>query len=75
MKEELIAGVTVVIMLLKVKIFFLALDRQVQLTIGSFVFFGSLLTYFVDPKFAFIPTFFGAGLIFAWLSGLVCWQI
>ena len=55
---------------IKSKNFFLALDRQVQLTIGSFVFFGSLLTYFVDLKFVFIPAFFGAGLIFAGLSGL-----
>ncbi|MFM7620753.1 MAG: rhodanese-like domain-containing protein [Alphaproteobacteria bacterium] len=52
------------------KNFFLPLDRQVQLTIGSFVFFGSLLAYFVDVKFVFIPAFFGAGLIFAGLSGL-----
>lgn len=49
--------------------FFLPLDRQVQLTIGVCVFAGSLLAYFVNPLFAILTGFFGAGLIFAGLSG------
>lgn len=51
------------------KTFFLPLDRQVQLTIGSFVFLGSALGYFCCSFFIFIPAFFGAGLIFSSLSG------
>ena len=49
--------------------FFLPLDRQVQLTIGLCVLIGSLLTYFVNPLFAILTGFFGAGLSFAGLSG------
>lgn len=49
--------------------FFLPLDRQVQLTIGLGVFIGSLLGYFANPKFFLLSGFFGAGLIFAGLSG------
>lgn len=49
--------------------FFLPLDRQVQLTIGLGVFIGSLLGYLVSPKFFLLSGFFGAGLIFAGLSG------
>lgn len=49
--------------------FFLPLDRQVQLTIGLCVIIGSLLTYFVNPLFAIMTGFFGAGLSFAGLSG------
>lgn len=47
----------------------LPLDRQVQCTIGSFVLVGSLLSYFVNPLFCLFTSFFGAGLIFAGLSG------
>ncbi len=49
--------------------FFLPLDRQVQLTIGLGVLIGSLLGYFVSPKFFLLSGFFGAGLIFAGISG------
>lgn len=49
--------------------FFLPLDRQVQLVIGLAVFIGTTLGYFYNPKFLLIPAFFGAGLIFAALSG------
>ena len=49
--------------------FFLPLDQQVQLTIGSCVLLGSLLTYFVSPFFAIFTGFFGAGLTFAGLTG------
>ncbi len=49
--------------------FFLPLDRQVQLTIGLGVFLGSVLGYFVNTNFFLLSGFFGAGLIFAGLSG------
>jgi rhodanese-related sulfurtransferase len=49
--------------------FFLPLDRQVQLTIGLGVFIGSVLGFFVNPNFFLLSGFFGAGLIFAGLSG------
>jgi len=49
--------------------FFLPLDRQVQLTIGLGVFVGSILGYLVNPVFFLLSGFFGAGLMFAGLSG------
>lgn len=49
--------------------FFLPIDRQVQTIIGSLTLFGSLLGYFVNPSFFFLPAFFGLGLTFAGLSG------
>ncbi len=49
--------------------FFLPLDRQVQLIIGLGVLSGSLLGYFYNPKFFFLSGFFGAGLVFAALTG------
>ncbi len=51
------------------KKFFLPLDQQVQLTIGVGVLSGSVLGYFVNPLFFLLSGFFGAGLIFAGLSG------
>lgn len=51
------------------KKFFLPVDRQVQLTIGSLVFISSMLGYFFNINFLFISGFFGAGLIFAGLTG------
>lgn len=45
------------------------LMRQVQITIGFFVLLGSLLTVYVDPRWIYLCMFFGAGLIFAGLSG------
>lgn len=48
---------------------FLPLDRQVQLIIGLSLFIFSLIGYFVNPKFIFLCTFFGAGLTFAALTG------
>lgn len=48
---------------------FLPLDRQVQLTIGICVLMGSLLGYFISPKFFLLTGFFGAGLTFAGLTG------
>jgi rhodanese-related sulfurtransferase len=43
--------------------------RQVQLVIGLCVLTGSVLAWFVDPRFLAIPAFFGAGLTFAGASG------
>jgi len=47
----------------------LPLMRQVQLVIGLCVFTGSLLAVFVDPRWVYLPMFFGAGLIFAGSTG------
>ncbi|HAT3881149.1 TPA: rhodanese-like domain-containing protein [Legionella pneumophila] len=47
----------------------LPLDRQVQLTVGTFVFISVILGYFISSLFLLIPLFFGAGLMFAGLSG------
>lgn len=48
---------------------FLPLDRQVQLTVGVCVLIGSLMGYFISPKFFLLTGFFGAGLTFAGLTG------
>lgn len=48
----------------------LPLDRQVQLTVGSLVLASSLLGFFVNPAFMLLSAFFGAGLVFAGLSGI-----
>ncbi len=45
------------------------LMRQVQIAVGFFVLTGSLLTAFVDPHWVYLTMFFGAGLLFAGLSG------
>jgi rhodanese-related sulfurtransferase len=45
------------------------LQRQVQITVGSGVLIGVILTYFLSPWFLIVPAFFGAGLTFAGLSG------
>lgn len=45
------------------------LMRQVQIVIGAFVLGGSLLTLYVDPRWVYLPMFFGAGLIFAGTTG------
>ncbi len=49
--------------------FFLPLDRQVQLTIGLGVLTGSFLGFYIDEAFFLLSGFFGAGLIFAGLTG------
>ena len=51
------------------KVSSISVMRQVQLTIGLCVVAGSALAWFVDPRFIAIPGFFGAGLIFAGVSG------
>ena len=45
------------------------LMRQVQIVVGALVLTGSLLAVFVDPKWVYLPMFFGAGLLFAGISG------
>lgn len=47
----------------------LALDRQIQIVIGTFVLSGVLLSQFVNPVFIWLSGFMGAGLIFAGLTG------
>lgn len=49
--------------------FVLPLDRQVQLTVGLCVLFGSILAYTVHPAFLLLTGFFGLGLTFAGLTG------
>ncbi len=47
----------------------LELNRQVQITIGVLVLVGAALAAFAHPGFILAPAFFGAGLLFAGLSG------
>ena len=47
----------------------LPLDRQVQITIGSAVLAGVLLSQSVNENFVWLSGFFGAGLLFAGISG------
>lgn len=47
----------------------LPLDRQVQITIGTCVLAGSACAIWLNPMYAAVPAFFGAGLLFAGLSG------
>ncbi len=51
------------------KKFFLPIDRQVQVIIGSATFLTTIAGYFISSKFFIIPMVLGAGLIFAGLSG------
>jgi len=48
----------------------LPLDRQMQLTIGSIVLAGVLLSCFLNPAWIWLSGFAGCGLIFAGLSGI-----
>lgn len=48
---------------------FLSIARQVQITIGSGVLIGLTLGYLIHPGFLFLSAFFGAGLLFAGISG------
>jgi hypothetical protein len=43
--------------------------RQVQLVIGVLALTGSLLAIFVNPLFALLPAFLGAGLTLAGSTG------
>lgn len=49
--------------------FFLPLDRQLQLTIGTSVLIGTILGYTLNPAFYLVPGFLGLGLINAGLTG------
>jgi len=41
---------------------------QVQITNGICMLAGSLLTVLVDPRWAYLPMFFGAGLVFSGIT-------
>ena len=43
--------------------------RQVQITAGSLVLLGVLLSMFVSPSFIWLSAFIGAGLVFSGVSG------
>lgn len=45
------------------------LMRQVQITVGSLVLLSSILAVTVNPAWVYLCMFFGAGLLFAGLSG------
>lgn len=45
-----------------------SLERQVRITAGVIVLIGALLALFVNPYFAAIPAFVGAGLAFAGIT-------
>jgi glyoxylase-like metal-dependent hydrolase (beta-lactamase superfamily II)/rhodanese-related sulfurtransferase len=47
----------------------LPLDRQVQLTIGTFTLLGTLAGAFLSPWALIVPAFMGAGLVFAGATG------
>ncbi len=47
----------------------LPLDRQVQISVGGGVVLGVLLSQTINPNFVWLAGFFGAGLLFAGLSG------
>ncbi|MDR3617635.1 MAG: rhodanese-like domain-containing protein [Candidatus Obscuribacterales bacterium] len=47
----------------------LSIERQIQLVVGPGVLSGIFLGVFVNPWYLIIPTFFGAGLTFAGLTG------
>ena len=48
---------------------FLSIERQVQVTIGSGVLIGLILGYFAHPGFLLLSAFFGAGLLYAGITG------
>jgi rhodanese-related sulfurtransferase len=47
----------------------ISLMRQVQIVIGFMVLVGCALTLWLNPWFLIMPAFFGAGLLFAGISG------
>lgn len=47
----------------------ISIMRQVQISVGALVLGGSLLAWFVDPRFVALPAFLGAGLLFAGATG------
>jgi rhodanese-related sulfurtransferase len=48
----------------------LPIMRQVQLVVGPGVLVSVLLSFWVDPRIAWVAAFFGAGLTFAGATGL-----
>ena len=48
---------------------FVSIERQVQMTIGGGVLIGVILGYLIHPGFLFLSAFFGAGLLFAGITG------
>jgi rhodanese-related sulfurtransferase len=47
----------------------LEINRQVQITAGSFGLIGAILALTLSPNFAYIPAFIGAGLVFSGVTG------
>jgi rhodanese-related sulfurtransferase len=47
----------------------LELNRQVQIAVGALILLGVLLTTLVNANFVLLPAVFGAGLLFAGVSG------
>ena len=47
----------------------ISIIRQVHIIAGSMIFIGVLLSVQVSPWWAILPGFFGAGLLFAGLTG------
>lgn len=46
----------------------MGLERQVRILAGALVFIGAVLAYFVHEAFLILPSFIGAGLVFAGIS-------
>lgn len=45
------------------------LDRQVQITIGTFVVLSVIASVMINPAFVWVAALFGAGLLFAGVTG------
>ncbi len=48
----------------------MALDRQMRIVAGSLAFTGSMLAILVDPRWAGLSGFDGAGLVFAGVTNI-----
>ena len=46
----------------------MSLERQVRIAAGAMVFIGAALSYFMDIRWAGLPAFVGAGLMFAGIT-------
>lgn len=51
----------------------MSLERQVRIAAGALVLLGVILGWLVDPAFAGLSAFVGAGLVFAGISD-TCWM-
>ena len=47
----------------------IAIDRQVQITIGTIILISSILAYLISPLFLLVTSFIGAGLLYAGIIG------